>query len=98
MGEPNYWRERGVSGRELLELVCDILLFMSRTSAGSSKGPTGWLAGEAPPPAADDLLSLQMLAGCFNICKTTASSGQLFFLPKVHQQGVSRGFSSASTQ
>lgn len=94
-GEPNYWRETGVSGPELLELVCNILLFMSRTRTGSSKGPSGRLAGEAlRPAAADELLSLQMLAGCFNISKTTASRGQLFFLP----QEVSRGFSTASTQ
>lgn len=82
MGEPNYWRETGVSGPELLELVCNILLFMSRARTGSSKGPSGRLAGEAlRPAAADELLSLQMLAGCFNISKTTASRGQLFFLP-----------------
>lgn len=61
-GEPNYWRETGVRGCEELELVCDILLFMSKTSAGSSTGPNGRLAGGAPPP--DDLLGLQMLAGC----------------------------------
>lgn len=76
-GEPNYWRETGVRGCEVLELGCDILLFMSRTSAGSSKGPN------APPPP-HDLLSLQMLAGCFNICEITASSALLFSSTKFH--------------
>lgn len=49
-GGANYWRETGVRGCEGLELVRDILPFMSRTSSGSSKGPNGRLAGGAPPP------------------------------------------------
>lgn len=98
MGEPNYWRETGVSRRELLELLCNNLLFMSRSSVGAAKRPIGRLAGEAPRPAAEDLLSLQMLAGCFDICKMTASSGQLCFSPKSLPAGSQQSHTHTHTQ